>query len=191
MDPAGKANLLAQQIRAKGQLADRVDHVEEFQQHVPVMSEFFLVRTRWVYKIIMKLKDGKASGPDGFPIRFFKECGREMALVVALLVRFLLRNRRWPDIWRHHRVHPLFKRGAVSNPGNYRGVHLTNIISKLVERCVARALTPFFDRIGAFGVDQWAFRKKRSCRDLVTLLVCRWLYSGGFRLSCMGFWMLV
>ena len=42
---------------------------------------------------------------------------------------------------------------------------------------MSRTVFPFFERIGAFGVDQWAFRRKHSCRDLVTLLLCQWLLA--------------
>ena len=178
LSPIEKANLLARKFEAKCVLPPRPTGEQNTSDEVtPVMSDFFLIRTRWVTKIIRNLKDGKASGPDGFPVRFFKECSKELSLAIASLVRYLLKHRRWPQIWRQHRVQPLYKKGAVSNPGNYRGVHLTNIISKIVERCISQIVSPFFDRIGAFGADQWAFRKKRSCRDLVALLVCRWLWA--------------
>ena len=64
-----------------------------------------------------------------------------------------------------------------SAPTNYRGVHLTYILTKIVERTIAFVIVPYFDRVGAFGKDQWAFRKKHSCWDLVALLVCRWLWA--------------
>ena len=149
------------------------------------MSGFLVIRTRWVLKILKKLVSGKASGPDNLPVRIFKECAAELATAIAVLVRFLLRKRHWPEIWRLHRIHPLFKKGSVSAATNYRGVHLTNVLSKVVERVIAHHLTPFFDRTGAYGMDQWAFRKKRSCRDLVTLLVCRWIWAldNGFKVA--------
>ena len=109
----------------------------------------------------------------------------ELAPALAALARFLLKTRTWPEIWRLHRIHPLFKRGSVSAATQYRGVHLTNVISKVVERSIARHLTPFFDRTGAYGLDQWAFRKGRSCKDLVALLIARWLWAldNGFKVA--------
>ena len=53
-------------------------------------------------------------------------------------------------------------------------------MSKVVERAIASVLVRYFDRIGAFGSDQWAFRKQHSCKDLVALLVCRWLWALDF-----------
>ena len=149
------------------------------------MSSFLVVRARTVLRIIRKLKLDKASGPDGMPVRIFVECCKELAPAIAVLVRFLLRSRMWPQIWRLHRIHPLYKKGAVSNATNYRGVHLTNILSKVAERVIGSLLGPYFDQADAFGVDQWAFRPKRSCRDLVALLVSRWLWAmdNGFKVA--------
>ena len=50
---------------------------------------------------------------------------------------------------------------------------------------MAHILTPFLDRTGAYGMDQWAFRPKRSCRDLVALLVLRWIWAldHGFKVA--------
>ena len=36
---------------------------------------------------------------------------------------------------------------------NFEATHLTNIISKIVERCISHTLTPVFYRTGAFGAD--------------------------------------
>eukprot|EP00973_Karenia_brevis_P010651 1444043-Karenia_brevis.AAC.1 len=46
-------------------------------------------------------------------------------------------------------------------------------------------LTSFFDQVNAYGLAQWAFRKKHSCRDLVCLLVSRWLWmlDQGFKIA--------
>ena len=137
------------------------------------MPEFMMIRSRMILRILKALKVDTASGPDRLPVRVFRECCKELAPAISVLVRFLLRVGFWPMIWRVHRIQPLFKKGAVSLPSNYRGVHLTNILAKIVERAIASVLVPFFDRVGAFGRDQWGFRKRHSVRDLVALLICR------------------
>ena len=55
-------------------------------------------------------------------------------------------------------------------------MHLTSILSKIVERAIGVVLVAFLDR-QAFGDDQWPFRPRNSCRDLVFLLVCKWLLA--------------
>ena len=108
---------------------------------------FILIRSRLVLRILNALTLDTASGPDGIPVRVYRECCSELAPAIAVLVRYLLRIGCWPQIWRLHRIQALFKKNAVSVPSNYRGVHLTNIVSKVVERAIASVLVPYFDII--------------------------------------------
>ena len=71
LDPKDKANLLARKFQSKCILPPRPDSADEFCAVSPLMSEFCLLRTRWVLKVINSLKDGKASGPDKLPVRLF------------------------------------------------------------------------------------------------------------------------
>ena len=100
------------------------------------------IRCRVLLKIMSELNLDKTSGPDGLPVKIFRECRAVLAVAIAMLARFVLRHKFWPSVWRRHHIHPLFKKGSVSMPGNYRGVHLTNVLSKIVERAIATFLTP-------------------------------------------------
>ena len=62
-------------------------------------------------------------------------------------------------------------------PANYRGLHLTPVISKVVERVIKIPFGSYLEAVDAFGASQWAFRKERGCTDLVLLLVCGWLWA--------------
>ena len=61
------------------------------------------------------------------------------------------------------------------DPENYRGVHLTAIISKVAERALKHTLETFLIRVKAFGKSQWAFQKGKGCVDLVTMLTATWI----------------
>ena len=69
---------------------------------------------------------------------------------------------------------PLFKRGSAFLPGQNRGVHLTSILSKIVERVIGQPLITFLEQKG-LGDAQWAFRKRSSARDMVTIYVAKWV----------------
>ena len=73
-----------------------------------------------------------------------------------------------------HWLVPLFKKGSVFDPGKYRGVHLSCILSKVIERVVGNPLVAFLQLKG-YGDAQWAFRRNSSARDLVTASVARWV----------------
>ena len=70
---------------------------------------------------------------------------------------------------------PLFKSGSVSNATKYRGVHLTTVLSKTVERVISQSIGSYLEQSGAHGDTQWAFRKGHSCRDLVALATMTWI----------------
>ena len=57
---------------------------------------------------------------------------------------------------------------------NYRGVHLTPCISKVVEHVIGNPLIAFLQRHG-FGDKQWAFRKQCSSRDLALICMSSWI----------------
>ena len=61
-------------------------------------------------------------------------------------------------------------------PGNYRGVHLTAILSKVAEKIIGKNLLTFLHS-GKFGEHQWAFTPGLSARDLVTSLIMSWIFA--------------
>ena len=72
---------------------------------------------------------------------------------------------------------PLHKHGSVYNAGKYRGIHLTTVLSKTIERILGMQLVSFPCRSNAYGSSQWAYRPGHSCRDLVALLVAKWILA--------------
>ena len=70
----------------------------------------------------------------------------------------------------------IYKRDAAFIPGNYRGVHLTTILSKIAEKMIALHLVPFLQK-RAYGENQWAFSTGLSARDMVTMLIMTWILA--------------
>ena len=54
------------------------------------------------------------------------------------IVLTILNSGIWPLKWRMHWVVPIYKRGTVYLSKNYRGVHLTAQLAKVVERLLCR-----------------------------------------------------
>ena len=93
-----------------------------------------------------------------------------LAVPFTIVVRRLFHEGCWPSAWKYHLICPIFKRGSAFMPGNYRGIHLTTILSKIAEKLVGKNLVPFLQK-RAFGQNQWAFSPGRSSRDLVAMLM--------------------
>ena len=106
------------------------------------MSDFVLIRQCWTRRVLANIDEGKATGPDGITGVILKRTRRELAAPITRLARRLLTLGAWPDIRRYHWSVPLYKRKSVHNPLHYRGVHLTSVLSKVVEQLLSNVLLP-------------------------------------------------
>ena len=168
-----KANLLANKFSSKSKLPPEVE--DQFVPRPEVkQNAFFAIRTRSMLRCLQKLDVSCATGPDRLAARILRELAVVLALPLTILCRRILYEANWPTRWRVHLVIPIYKKAAVSDPGNYRGIHLTSIVSKCVERVIGQPLIAFLEAHG-FGSAQWAFRKKCSARDLSLVCVSRWI----------------
>ena len=100
-----------------------------------------------------------------------------LAKPVLLLFLCILETGVWPELWLEHWVAPLHKKKSVFQPGNYRGVHLTAQLSKVVERMLKLLYQPHLTRIEAFGPRQFAYTEGRGARDALASLVLAWLWA--------------
>ena len=137
------------------------------------MSNLNVMQSRATKREMSKLRLDQATGPDHLGAVLLRTLAAELAVPVALIARRVFME-GWPALWRVHWLVPLFKKGSVYSPGQYRGVHLSCILSKVIERVVGNPLITFLQAKG-FGDAQWAFRKQASARDLVTASVARWV----------------
>ena len=119
---------------------------EHFFAHVEdQMSTWFPIRRRTVQKFLAGLKVDKATGPDGLSAIFLQRLAKVLSLPLAIIIRRIFNESTWPAKWRLHHIVPLFKRGSAFLPGQYQGVHLTSILSKVVERVIGNPLTAFLE----------------------------------------------
>ena len=136
-----------------------------------------ILRSRWALKHMLNLDVSKATGPDAMPARILKEVAHEIYMVFAILCRRILDEAHWPKCWSEHNLVPIYKRGSVFDATKYRGVHITNILSKIAERTIAAPLLRMFESHDCFGKHQWAYRKQRSSKDLITSLMWSWVFA--------------
>ena len=78
-----------------------------------------------------------------------------------------------------HWLAPLFKKKSVYNPGNYRGIHLTAQLSKVVERMFKLLYYPYLASSSAFGSNQFAYTTGRGARDALAILSLTWVIALG------------
>ena len=70
---------------------------------------------------------------------------------------------------------PLYKKNNVYQSKNYRGIHLTTQLSKVVERLLITLYVPHLTATLGFGPNQFAYTKKRGARDALAMLTTLWI----------------
>ena len=141
------------------------------------MSVFTPLRARFTLKCFVALKLGKATGADNLSNKFLKGLAKVLYVPFTKLCRRLLSTGTWPTCWKIHHLIPIYKRGSVFDAKNYRGVHLTSALSKIAEKVIGQPLLNYCIQERAFGMNQWAYQKNRSSKDLLTFLSCTWVIA--------------
>ena len=130
-----------------------------------------------------KLDASSATGPDMVSARVLKECAENLGLPVAKLLTRILANKVWPTLWLQHWIIPLYKKKSVFDANNYRGVHLTSQLSKVMERLLQQVYVPFLYGTIAYGPNQFAYLEGRGARDAIAFMVITWLMGFDKRLK--------
>ena len=117
------------------------------------LTEFIALRSRTTKKFFGKLKEDTATGNDKISATILKKIKEEISAPFTFICRRLLYEGCWPLKWKLHLVIPIYKKGSAYKASNYRGVHLTTILSKVAERLIGHRLVEFLQR-NAFGNDQ-------------------------------------
>ena len=138
------------------------------------MLSFIPLRTRSTRKFFKKLNDATATGNDQISASILKRLVDELATPFTLVCRRLLLEGCWPDVWKVHLIVPIYKKLSAFNVNNYRGVHLTSVLSKVAERVIGVQLVALLQH-NVCGENQWAFRTGVGCKDLVTMLLMSWI----------------
>ena len=119
-----------------------------------------------------KMKDG-APGEDGVRLSYLLKGGVKVHDKIVEVVRFMFCEDadRWDDALKSGVVVPLFKKGDRDDPGNYRGVCLLSMGSRVLARIIAARLLEWAEAVGALDDDQQGFRKGRSTADATQVMV--------------------
>ena len=117
-------------------------------------------------QVLGQLDPSSATGPDELPTRILRECATSLALPLLLLACQILRTGCWPALWLMHWIVPLYNKNAVFKPGNYRGIHLTAQLSKVMERLLGQLWLPDLAKQPSLcGPNQFAYMPEKGARD--------------------------
>ena len=149
------------------------------------LAGFLPVRLRQGKAVLKGLRQDSATGPDKIGTSILRRFHVILAQPLVIIARQMLVEECWPAPWRTHWVFPLYKKRCKSHPGNYRGIHLSSQMSKACERLLGQLWVPYLENTAAFGVNQFAYRKRTGYRDAMAFDMFSWIsaFSRGQRVA--------
>eukprot|EP00794_Sanderia_malayensis_P005809 gene5809-6507_t len=89
------------------------------------------------------LKDGKHPVPDKIPPDVLKKCAFDD--IILNLANRLLKDSLKPDQWSEIDILPLPKSGDLSDTSNYRGISLSSLVAKLINKMILNRIQSKLD----------------------------------------------
>ena len=129
-----------------------------------------MINEQEVSKAVTHLKNRKAPGEDGIPAEFFKSILPHSIECLTLLFNRMYRDNFFPITWGTSLLVPLYKKGAVDSPDNYRGIALLPIFSKIFTNIIYNRLNKWVEENNVICPEQGGFRRAFSTIDSVFVL---------------------
>ena len=119
---------------------------------------------------IKKMKNNKSTGPDGIPSEMIK-CSSDILLNLILkVINKIKTNKVYPDIWCFGITSLIFKDGDDENPNNYRGINVSNVLSKLFISIINERCNKILSENRTIGDYQIGFKEKTRPADHLFIL---------------------
>ena len=168
-DPRGKANLLADVFSKNSTIDDTDQAVPTLNLNAPDIPTI-KIHTRHVQTILADLSEDKAPGPDEIPPIVLKKCSKEIAPVLSKLFRLCVHTSTFPNSWKEANIQPVPKKGAGSDPSDYRPIAITSTLGKVFEIILNHHIVKHLEKNNLLNDKQYGFRQERSTVDLLCLL---------------------
>ena len=112
---------------------------------------------------ILKLTQvSKATGLEILSGHFLKDEAKFFAKPISDLCNLSINSKKFPGICNVAKLKPLYKKGSLTQPCNYRPISLLPFISKVIEKVIHDQTSTFLNSKNLLYTYQSGFRKKHS-----------------------------
>ena len=116
------------------------------------------------------MKGNKAPGPDGVLVEYLKVFAETYEDILLKILRQLFSKSVYPDQWNSNFLKPIYKKGDVEDPDNYRGLAIGSALAKLFSLILLKRLTKYIDKNKLISTKQIGFMKGARTSDHIFLL---------------------
>ena len=172
-----------------------IDKILKIRQHLPApsgnpletlenmmrnrTSTFSLtcVHPEMVKKIILRLKNSKASGIDDIDTYIVKLIVDATLPAITHLVNLSIQQASFPSLYKKAKIIPLFKKDDPLLPKNYRPVAILSIVSKVIERAVFIQVVDYMSTNDLFHPNHHGFRAFHSTTTAMIQMYDNWVQA--------------
>ena len=120
-----------------------------------------------IFKAIDYLINGKAAGDDGIVGEMLKISKYVLIPHLFILFNNILESGIYPNGWCEAILCPLHKNGSVNEVGNYRGISLLPVLSKVFTKILNNRLVKWAESHNLQKEEQAGYRKNYSTIDQI------------------------
>ena len=117
-----------------------------------------------VADLLSNIKPFKASSPDDIAAFLLKEITIQIAPSLAVVFQVSLNQCKLPADWKIAHVVPVFKKGDISLPNNYRPISLTCLCCKTLEHIVYSNILTHLNQANILCEEQHGFRERQCLK---------------------------
>ena len=101
----------------------------------------------------------KAAGLDSLSGRFLKDRVKFLAKPISDLCNLSINSEKFPDSCKVAKLRPLYKKGSLTQPCNYRPISLLPLISKVIEKVIHDQTSVFLNSKQYYTLTNLVFEK--------------------------------
>ena len=120
---------------------------------------------------IKSLKLGKSGGPDGLVAGMIINTTNGISTIILPLFNKILTLWEYPENWSLSMLCPIHKSGSMSDPNNFRGVSLIDILNKILTDIIYNRIYKWAENNSKLSESQAGFRKGYSTTDNIFTLM--------------------
>jgi len=139
-------------------------------KHENTLFEFTSIDSDFVTKQIKKMSDSKGSGIDEICVKLLKAALPYIADPLVDIINSAIKTGVYPKLFKHAKICPVYKKGDINDPSNYRPIAVLPIVSKIMERHLHNQLSSYLDEYNLLLDNQSGFRSRHSCETLLLKL---------------------